>query len=747
MQALYNRIIFAGIIFLLIVVSVIMYHNLNQYMREVKMVRHSSEVIFELNNLLSLIKDREIGYRGYQLTGDTTFLRPYFWSLDQVESRWRVLDSLITDAEGSSQKDTLKMLVAKQNSLIERLFAQQREFDSSYPNKEELDLLIADRNNMADIRGVIRGMTSKESLLLKRRLEEESDFRALTPLSLLAYVLFALGGATFLFIRVNESLERRRKVERQLQGNLIALKNEVGIREFAERSLRSVLESSLNGILVFRSIRNPDGEVIDFKCLLSNSIGARISGKSSGMLTDEKFLAIFPAPRHAPLFQICVKAVNTESPQQFEYLFTGPEWNQWFFITAVKLDDGVVVTFSDVTEQKEQMLQMEEHEFLLKEAESMVSMGSWSYDLVSHKMVWSGGLFDIMRQSPENFSPAWDSLLDFVHDEDRQALGTRLVEVLNNWNDFSIDFRIVLAGGIRFLKMKGRPRVDVAGNYAGYIGTMEDVTEERLAALNLNRRAEDLRRSNEDLEQFAYVASHDLQEPLRKIRAFGNRLEENFKDQLPNMGRDYLARMQKSAARMQTLIQDLLDFSRVTQEKHLSPIDLNKVLESTLDTLLPEIEEQEAHVSITSSLPTIDGNEAQLSRLFQNLISNALKFRHKDRSPMIEVTARQITGSSVPAQFDTRVPDGLYTMITVKDNGIGFDQKYSEKIFDLFQRLHGRTAYEGTGMGLSICRKIVHNHGGFITVSSAENVGSEFKIILPVSKTTLAYQNFQTTTA
>lgn len=246
---------------------------------------------------------------------------------------------------------------------------------------------------------------------------------------------------------------------------------------------------------------------------------------------------------------------------------------------------------------------------------------------------------------------------------------------------------------------------------------------ERLRAEEQLRAANDeLVRSNRELEDFAYVASHDLQEPLRKIQTFASILDMDYGQNLDDEGRRYLDRLSQSANRMSRLIADLLSFSRVTSKvKPFTPTDLNEVVKTVLSDLEVPIQETQAEVHI-SQLPTIDADEAQMRQIFQNLIGNALKFRRADQRPVI-----RIEGSlSQNGQPDS------WCVITVSDNGIGFDEKYLDRIFTPFQRLHNKEEYEGTGIGLSICRRIVERHGGTITAYSTPGEGATFVVTLPV---------------
>lgn len=252
--------------------------------------------------------------------------------------------------------------------------------------------------------------------------------------------------------------------------------------------------------------------------------------------------------------------------------------------------------------------------------------------------------------------------------------------------------------------------------------TANDELEQRVLdrTKKLEESIADLNRSNQELQDFAYVASHDLQEPLRKIQAFGNLLEQEYADKLDD-GADYLHRMQKAAARMSSLISDLLSLSRVTTKaQDLGPVNLKTVALEVVEDLYARITETHGMVQI-GNLPTIDADPLQMRQLLQNMIGNALKFHKPGEAPQVLVSAKTI--SKAGAQ---------YVKLSVADNGVGFEQKYTDRIFAVFQRLHGRDAYEGTGIGLAVCRKIVDRHHGVITAKSSPGQGSTFTACLPV---------------
>lgn len=331
--------------------------------------------------------------------------------------------------------------------------------------------------------------------------------------------------------------------------------------------------------------------------------------------------------------------------------------------------------------------------------------------------------------------------LDFVHQNDVEEV-RRLSKMV------AIDRSIEVMSECRFRHKDGSWRVlegigtffsDEASGIEGFLLNSRDVTERKQTEGNLRHYARRLSRSNRELEDFAFVASHDLQEPLRKILAFGDRLKLQYQSELGEEGRDYLERMMSASARMQTLINDLLSFSRLaTRANPIEKIDLNEVVADTLSDLEIKIEETDARV-VVGELPVIEADPTQMRQLFQNLIGNALKFQKQDATPEVEVTGevKKVTDSGVgekgSAAGKLTLPEP-HCHITVSDNGIGFDEKYIDRIFTVFQRLHGRAEYQGSGVGLAVCRRIVERHRGKITARSEPGKGSKFLIVLPLAQ-------------
>lgn len=323
------------------------------------------------------------------------------------------------------------------------------------------------------------------------------------------------------------------------------------------------------------------------------------------------------------------------------------------------------------------------------------------------------------------------TLASDMQDEELYLLSRRSLEskasgrsaLLSNTLSNSV---LVAAFGLLYLLLRRgfKEREQAEAELRAAHGLLESKVEERTAELaqaneKLETFAGELQRSNRELQDFAFVASHDLQEPLRKIQAFGDRLKSKHGEALSPEGRDYLERMQAAALRMHALINDLLTFSRVTSKgQPFVSIDLDRVAREVLSDLEVRVQENGGRVEV-GDLPTLEADPLQMRQLLQNLIGNGLKFRRAGEPPVVRVNS-QVTSDERPR-----------VTLEVSDNGIGFDTKYLDRIFTPFQRLHGRSEYEGTGMGLAVCRRIVERHGGTITARSTPGEGATFVVELP----------------
>lgn len=404
---------------------------------------------------------------------------------------------------------------------------------------------------------------------------------------------------------------------------------------------------------------------------------------------------------------------------------------RWILITEKRTDDGGVVgTRSDITEMKLREIEMlrisqqlHAKNIHFDTALSNMVQGLCMFDKDQRLIVVNRRYLDMYGFSPDVVKPGITlrelmeysvSLGNYTKEEAERALAER-----NDPDRLSKRTTIKqhLKDG-RIIAVMNEPMPD-----GGTIATYQDVTDVERNAATMLEYTQKLERSNRELIDFAYVASHDLQEPLRKIEAFGDRLMKKYSPILPEDGRMFVDRMQTAAERMRRLINDLLSYSRVTTNaKPFSWISLSDVLADVVSDLQIRIEESNAKVEY-GELPRLEADVTQVHQLLQNLIANALKFRKPDTAPIVKVDAK-----IVPGVGDDAVSE---VVITVTDNGIGFENQFKEQIFTIFQRLHSRNEYEGTGIGLATCRKIVERHGGTIMADGRPGEGAMFEIRIP----------------
>jgi signal transduction histidine kinase len=377
----------------------------------------------------------------------------------------------------------------------------------------------------------------------------------------------------------------------------------------------------------------------------------------------------------------------------------------------------------EVEERRQTEALLRTSELHLAEAQHLARIGHWELEPESGRILLSTELSSILGLPARPHRLALSELLELVAADQRAALQDALRSAQENATPFELELRINRSEGEPIqLGVLGNTMAGNAGAAARLWGTGQDITERYRTEEQLRTAATRLEASNRELQDFAYIASHDLQEPLRKIIAFSDRLASKFGGQLDETGHDYLQRVQHAARRMQVLIEDLLTLSRVTTRgQPFVDVNLYEIIQGVAADLETRLEETNGTLEI-GDLPVMEADPLQMRQLFQNLIGNALKFHRPDAPPYVRVWAEK--GAC----------DGLGNRwkIMVEDNGIGFEMKYAERIFQPFQRLHGRSSdYAGTGMGLAICRKIVERHHGSIEAESEPNRGTTFSICLP----------------
>jgi light-regulated signal transduction histidine kinase (bacteriophytochrome) len=362
--------------------------------------------------------------------------------------------------------------------------------------------------------------------------------------------------------------------------------------------------------------------------------------------------------------------------------------------------------------------------------ENILHCGIFSHNVQTNESYWSAGMFTILGIELNSIASTPENFLKFVNEEDRDMV----IEAGKKFNEtkipYQVEFSITDAKGLqKRVYSENYIKVNAAGEMLEYNGVIKDITESFYYKKALEQKVAQLDKSNHNLQEFVYVASHDLQEPLRKISTFTERLGSKFQSSLGQEGTMYVNRILNATNNMQVLLQDLLNFSRLSfNDRPFEMISIKQVVESVLADLEIKIEETKAVIAC-DDLPDIEAYSSQIKQLFNNLITNALKFRRQHEPPTIKIACGNVYHDDYPEL--PLIKNAKYVKILVEDNGIGFEQEFSERIFMIFQRLNGKAEYAGSGIGLSICKKIVENHHGFIFATGIPEQGATFTILLP----------------
>jgi len=413
-------------------------------------------------------------------------------------------------------------------------------------------------------------------------------------------------------------------------------------------------------------------------------------------------------------------------------------------VSPVRDESGKIIGVSkiarDISSVKRAERLIKESDERFRMAVEATKLGTWEYDPITQELTWSKECKRIYGLQEEE-QIDYNFFLAHIYNEDYDFVNHEIEKTLDpagNGN-FDIRFRITKKNGaIRWVRSQGKMYFNNQGLAERFIGTVLDITEEKMAKEELEQLVSErtkelklmnkqLQRSNSDLAQFASVASHDLQEPLRKVQMYCDRILENPDDNEVYL--KFLPRIISSSARMSQLIKDVLHYALISDgTNELQEIDLNVIFDNVLSDFEVSIREKGA-VLKADLLPKIKGNASQIQQLFANLISNSIKF--SSAKPVINITSRILRKNEVLGRYKNIHEAHSYVELKFKDNGIGFDQKYAQQVFEIFQRLQDRSVYSGTGIGLAVCKKIVENHHGLINVESAPEIGTTFTVLLP----------------
>lgn len=726
-------------------------------------VNHSRRVLMMLRLALSDVKDAETGERGFIITGDSEYLKPYHFGVEHIDGRLKALKELTRD--NPDQQDAAQRIEALADKKL-------HELSSAIWVAEQFGLERArwvvsanmGRQLMDSIREEIAAMEDRENELLNQRARVARQTYQTSLITSLSGGVLTMAMTGLAFVLVRRELTRRRRTEDSLR--------ETGrkLRQHAEELTRTQRHAAdtlalLEGFLVNAPIGlafiSNEKRFIRINRMMAEANGNRVAELLGVELTSVDTAFFIQASGNVEqVLQTRRPVLDRLITQTDEDPANERVWQASYY--PIKDSDGVPVGIGmiaqDVTERLRNERAVRESQARFRALAETMPQIVWMSRSDGHFEYFNQRWYDFTGLTYEQSrGGGWNLPL---HPEDRERTTLRWRESIATGRSFEIEYRLRGAdGNYRWFLGRALPHSDDDQQIVSWFGTctdihdrkiqaevLEDLVQERtrdLSAMNTALQievetrktaeqrerdaGEELRRSNQELEQFAYVASHDLQEPLRKIQAFGDRLAQKFDAQLGEQGQQYLERITSSASRMRNLINDLLSFSRIaTRPRKLVEIDLGEVVQGVLSDLEERIRISNGQV-VVNALPRIEADPMQIQQVFLNLINNALKFHRPEAPPRVTISATLV---EEPSQQENRPGREMYR-IEVADNGIGFESKYAERIFQIFQRLHGRSEYEGTGMGLAIVRKIVERHGGSITATSVPGVGSTFVMMLP----------------
>ena len=393
----------------------------------------------------------------------------------------------------------------------------------------------------------------------------------------------------------------------------------------------------------------------------------------------------------------------------------------WTFSRAVPMLDegGDIVEWigmaSDITEQKDRERELERALDLLEKTERIADVGGWEIGVETQDVFWTDHIFELLEVDADE-EPPLEEALAMYHEDDQPTIQEAIENALDSGDPFDVEARIRTdSGDVRWLRLQGVPET-VDDEVISLRGAVQDVTERKERERRLEEVVDELEESNERLEQFAYAASHDLQEPLRMVSSYLQLIEDRYADAFDEDGREFLEFAVDGADRMRAMINGLLQYSRVdTRGDSLETIDLDAVFEDVSQDLRVKIGEHDAEIT-AEGLPRVMGDAGQLRQLFQNLLDNAIEYSGDD-PPRVHVSAEQATS-------------GDEWLISVSDEGIGIDPEQADRVFEVFQSLHSKDEYDGTGIGLALCERIIERHGGDIWVESEPGEGATFSFTL-----------------